>query len=74
MEAVWPLTMLAWGPPGLLVYFWFGRGVMRDQGNRDAKRALPMWQATFKGATIAVRAVPSATSSAIGLRSLSGSR
>jgi hypothetical protein len=45
MEAVWPLTMLYWGPLGLLFYAWFGRGM---QHGDDAP---PMWQATFKGAT-----------------------
>jgi hypothetical protein len=44
MEAVWPLTMLYWGPVGLLFYAWFGRGM---GGEEDP----PMWQATFKGAT-----------------------
>ncbi|HWD57244.1 MAG TPA: DUF4396 domain-containing protein [Stellaceae bacterium] len=45
MEAVWPLTMLYWGPIGLLAYFWFGRG-----GARRRRSDTPMWQATFKGA------------------------
>ena len=30
MEAVWPLTMLYWGPLGLVFYGWFGRA--RPQG------------------------------------------
>ena len=42
MEAVWPLTMLYWGPIGLIFYFWFGRRREREP---------PMWQAVFTGAT-----------------------
>jgi hypothetical protein len=49
MEAVWPLTMLYWGPIGLLFYFWFGRGLPRLQN--AALPDHPMWQATFNGAT-----------------------
>jgi hypothetical protein len=59
MEAVWPLTLLYWGPLGLLFYFWFGRGMRmpgggghhdhRGGGGGHAER--PMWQATFTGAT-----------------------
>ena len=45
MEAVWPLTMLYWGPLGLVFYAWFGRA---GRGPDDAG---PMWQSTFKGAT-----------------------
>lgn len=50
MEAVWPLTMLYWGPVGLIFYFWFGRGMKRhgEGGGHDER---PMWQATFNGAT-----------------------
>lgn len=44
MDAVWPLTMLYWGPVGLVFYLWFGRG-----GSHRSES--PMWQATFKGAT-----------------------
>lgn len=44
MEAVWPLTILYWGPIGLIAYFWFGRG----GGHRRSDP--PMWQAAFKGA------------------------
>src|SRR4051812_13242603 len=43
MEAVWPLTMLYWGPVGLVFYAWFGRGARGGDS--------PMWQSTFKGAT-----------------------
>jgi hypothetical protein len=52
MEAVWPLTMLYWGPVGLLFYLWFGRGARHD-GRRHKRqhKDLPMWQATFNGAT-----------------------
>jgi hypothetical protein len=42
MEAVWPLTLLYWGPVGFVFYRWFGRG--HHHGER------PMWQATFSGA------------------------
>jgi hypothetical protein len=44
MEAVWPLTMLYWGPVGLLFYAWLGRGLAGHDNP-------PMWQATSKGAT-----------------------
>jgi hypothetical protein len=50
MDAVWPLTMLYWGPLGLLFYFGFGRAAPPDQG-RPPKRDRPMWQAAFTGAT-----------------------
>lgn len=43
MDAVWPLTLLYWGPLGLLWYAWFGRAGARGGG--------AMWQATFTGAT-----------------------
>jgi hypothetical protein len=46
MDAVWPLTALYWGPLGLAPYFWFGRA-----GEGGQHRNLPMWQATFNGAT-----------------------
>lgn len=45
MDAVWPLTMLYWGPVGLVFYAWFGRA-----GTMHGEHA-PMWQSTFKGAT-----------------------
>lgn len=51
MEAVWPLTMLYWGPLGLLFYFWFGRGAPRHHRGHVDHRERPMWQATFNGAT-----------------------
>lgn len=48
MEAVWPLTMLYWGPLGLVFYYWFGRpGPARNPGHSEK----PMWQATFSGAS-----------------------
>ena len=51
MNAVWPLTMLYWGPLGLLFYAWFGRvPIHMGQDGRKHDQA-PMWQATFKGAT-----------------------
>lgn len=62
MEAVWPLTMLYWGPAGLLFYGWFGRGpadapshVHQGRNGKSGHGAqghgqAPMWQATFKGA------------------------
>ncbi|MDR5884185.1 DUF4396 domain-containing protein [Caballeronia sp. LZ032] len=46
MSVVWPLTMLYWGPVGLIFYYWFGRatpGVKKSEA--------PMWQASFLGAT-----------------------
>lgn len=42
MEAVWPLTLLYWGPLGLPFYFAIGRSMKHDR---------PMWQATFNGAS-----------------------
>jgi putative flippase GtrA len=52
MEAVWPLTMLYWGPLGLLFYAWFGRGMtMRPGARMPPHGGGPMWQAAFKGAT-----------------------
>jgi hypothetical protein len=48
MEAVWPLTMLYWGPVGVVFYFWFGRGGHRQQKDGPDR---PMWKATFNGAT-----------------------
>lgn len=50
MEAVWPLTMLYWGPLGLMPYYWFGRGAGANKGH-DQSAEPPMWQAFFKGAT-----------------------
>ncbi len=49
MEAVWPLTMLYWGPLGLPFYFAFGRG-MPGHAHPHDHRDVPMWQAVFKGA------------------------
>ncbi|MCC8400579.1 DUF4396 domain-containing protein [Paraburkholderia sp. MMS20-SJTN17] len=46
MSIVWPITMLYWGPAGLVFYFWFGRSTPGAP-----KREPPMWQATFLGAT-----------------------
>jgi len=45
MEAVWPLTLLYWGPLGLVFSLWFGRA------SHGHKHDSPMWQAAFKGAT-----------------------
>jgi Domain of unknown function (DUF4396) len=54
MDAVWPLTLLYWGPLGLPFYFSFGRaphsqaqmlGHAHGHGNGEP----PMWQAVFKG-------------------------
>jgi hypothetical protein len=50
MEAVWPLTMLYWGPVGLIWYAWFGRGGGQHDHHHGHGRT-PMWQSTFKGAT-----------------------
>ncbi len=47
MEAVWPLTLLYWGPLGLPFYFSFGRG---RPGHAHMQGDVPMWQAVFKGA------------------------
>ncbi|MGQ7932424.1 DUF4396 domain-containing protein [Paraburkholderia sp. D1E] len=48
MELVWPLTMLYWGPVGLIFYYRFGRaGPASNPGPREK----PMWQATFSGAS-----------------------
>lgn len=63
MEAVWPLTMLYWGPLGLVFYGWFGRTAPRGRnaaahrhhgnGHHGGQKEFrgPMWQAVFKGAT-----------------------
>jgi hypothetical protein len=50
MEAVWPLTMLYFGPIGAISYCWFGRtpSISRNEG---VVRKKSMWQATFTGAT-----------------------
>ena len=47
MEAVWPLTLLYWGPLGLPFYLSFGRG---GSGQTLMHGDVPMWQAVFKGA------------------------
>ena len=47
MEAVWPLTLLYWGPLGLPFYLSFGRG---GSGQMGVHGDVPMWQAVFKGA------------------------
>ncbi len=51
MEAVWPLTMLYWGPLGLVFYFWFGRTAPASRHDEQSDTDPPMWQAAFKGAT-----------------------
>ncbi|MCY0386678.1 DUF4396 domain-containing protein [Robbsia sp. Bb-Pol-6] len=59
MEAVWPLTMLYWGPVGIAAYLWFGRAERSGQhDHRGGSMAMnghgkekPMWQATFVGAS-----------------------
>jgi Domain of unknown function (DUF4396) len=48
MEAAWPLTILYWGPIGLLFYFWFGRSRFAGRGGKHAET--PMWQASFNSA------------------------
>lgn len=60
MDAVWPLTMLYWGPLGLPFYFSFGRAAAPSRTERPAHTHMhehahgsaepPMWQAVFKGA------------------------
>ncbi len=51
MDAVWPLTMLYWGPLGLIFYAWFGRAMPPQPGHDHHHADKPMWQATFSGAT-----------------------
>lgn len=54
MEAVWPLTVLYWGPLGLVPYAWFGRGMRMHPGQHAHEHehgSRPIWQATFNGAT-----------------------
>lgn len=50
MDVVWPLTLLYWGPLGLLFYGWFGRAPAAA-GQKGHHHERPMWQATFNGAT-----------------------
>ena len=60
MDAVWPLTMLYWGPLGLPFYFSFGRAAAPSRTQMPAHIQMhehahgaaepPMWQAVFKGA------------------------
>ncbi len=60
MDAVWPLTMLYWGPLGLPFYFSFGRAAAPSRTQTPAHIQMhehahgsaepPMWQAVFKGA------------------------
>jgi hypothetical protein len=60
MDAVWPLTLLYWGPLGLPFYFSFGRAPpsqtqmlahtqMPGHAHRHGEAEPPMWQAVFKG-------------------------
>lgn len=52
MSVVWPLTILYWGPPGLVFYLWFGRPKDATSNREDSgPHTPPMWQAVFKGAT-----------------------
>jgi hypothetical protein len=51
MEAVWPLTILYWGPAGLPFYAWFGRGMPKHRAHPARHDDPPMWQTAFKGAT-----------------------
>jgi len=53
MDAVWPLTMLYWGPLGLVFYGWFGRAPRRMQHDHEGHGhgAKPMWQSVFTGAS-----------------------
>jgi hypothetical protein len=53
MDAVWPLTLLYWGPLGLPFYFSFGRAAhsqtpLHEHGHGSVEP--PVWQAVFKGA------------------------
>ena len=49
MDAVWPLTLLYWGPLGLPFYFGFGRAPL-SSAHMHGHGDVPMWQAVFKGA------------------------
>ncbi len=49
MDAVWPLTLLYWGPLGLPFYFSFGRAPL-SSAHMHGHGDVPMWQAVFKGA------------------------
>lgn len=51
MEAVWPLTMLYWGPIGLAFYAWLGRAPRAMPARHHEHGTAPMWQASFKAAT-----------------------
>jgi hypothetical protein len=57
MDAVWPLTLLYWGPIGFVFYLWFGRAAGRPRhgqeraGHHGMGSDDSMWQATFNGAT-----------------------
>lgn len=53
MDIVWPVTMLYWGPVGLMAYAWFGRasGGREASRSRDRSSRPPFWQAVFKGAS-----------------------
>ena len=48
MEAAWPLTILYWGPIGLLFYFLVRSQQVCGQGGKHAET--PMWQASFNSA------------------------
>ena len=61
MDAVWPLTLLYWGPLGLPFYFSFGRAAfaqtpmlarkqMPGHAHGAGEAEPPMWQAVFTGA------------------------
>jgi hypothetical protein len=50
MNAVWPLTMLYWGPLGFLFYFGFGQAPSKEPVGRD-RHDPSMAQATFNGAS-----------------------
>jgi hypothetical protein len=61
MDAVWPLTLLYWGPLGLPFYFSFGRAApsqtqmlghaqMPGHAHGHGEAEPPMWQAVFTGA------------------------
>ena len=61
MDAVWPLTLLYWGPLGLPFYFSFGRAAhsqtqmlahaqMPGHAHRHGEAEPPMWQAVFTSA------------------------
>jgi len=70
MDAVWPLTMLYWGPLGLPIHLWFGRAPAPRKPNvapdlKDGERR-PICSRSLSARRTAARVARSAISSAIG--------